>query len=114
MVAVVKVLWPPQGVLVTLLTVVVLLGCVGGIVFEIVKYRFAVFANVGTPLILFSVMSSAIIWMPTIAGIEGEAAEGASFLLILSGVPLILAATSYCAYRLIDVEPERSVTLKLD
>ncbi len=90
-------------------------ACLAGIVFEVRKREVARAWNIAIPTILAGLMISSVIWLPMVARLQheqypGEASEGAAFLLLFAGYPLILAVITFLAYWLIDIEPSPTIT----
>lgn len=98
-----------------LLGIVVCGACLMGVIFEVRKKTVARALNIGIPTLLGVLMVSSLLWLPLVAKLQhwqypGEASEGAAFLLLFSGYPLILAFFTFAAYWLIDIEPSPTIT----
>ncbi len=107
--------FPPEDILVSLFAANVCVASVVGFTLELLKHRLAKPLNISTPACVGVLMATSIIWLPMLAshepnGLQGEAAEGAGFLVILSLIPICLAAITGMAYWAIDIAPDRTST----
>jgi hypothetical protein len=104
----------PSDTVMLLLASVLCLGCIAGLMLEILLHELAPVFNIGLPAFVTALMLCSIAWTHALALFQhveypAESSEAAGLVLLLSGYPLCLTVCVGFAYWLIDVSPDRGV-----